>query len=327
MSAHHRTVLRRKLVDTPAQQSVKQANGAFGQVIAKTAQEFGLSLGLIRRQSQRVKSADLQAFFSQYAIFAHTLSTDGAHVFLCLDPIFASALIEVQTISFVTGTACMDRTPSITDRALISPFLVQLSDQSALADVLPQTEARPRFEEGAAALEIQLATGVYRVVQGTFRLQGSDLKMQVALGVQDATLKKTKPKRPAEPHPQMFDVRTEFDAVLFKRTMTLNALRALTEGDTIKFPKAALEQITLCPKGADEGPVGYLGKSNGLYAVSFPSENKADASDAMDIRLLAKTVDGAESTEEIDQYLSDLEGLVDNTDGSEGDPPEPVEIN
>ena len=125
----------------------------------------------------------------------------------------------------------------------------------------------------------------------------------------------------------MFDVRTEFDAVLFKRTMTLNALRALTEGDTIKFPKAALEQITLCPKGADEGPVGYLGKSNGLYAVSFPSENKADASDAMDIGLLAQTVDGSERSEEIDQYLSGLEGLVDNTDWSEGDPPEPVEIN
>ena len=70
----------------------------------------------------------------------------------------------MQTISFVTGTACVDRTPSITDRALISPFLDQLSDQSALADVLPQTEARPRFEEGAAALEIQLATGIYRVV-------------------------------------------------------------------------------------------------------------------------------------------------------------------
>ena len=115
MSAHHKTVLCRKLVETPAQQSVKQANGAFGQVIAKTAQEFRLSLGLIRRQSQRVKSADLTALFSQYAIFANTLSNDGAHVFLCPDPIFASALIEVQTISFVTGTACVDRTPPITD--------------------------------------------------------------------------------------------------------------------------------------------------------------------------------------------------------------------
>ena len=82
----------------------------------------------------------------------------------------------------------------------------------------------------------------------------------------------------------------------------------------------------LCPKGADEGPVGYLGKSNGLYAVSFPSENKADASDAIEIELLTQSIEDAESTEEIDQYLSDLEGLVDNTDGSEGDPPEPVEI-
>ena len=107
MSAHHKTVLRRKLVDTPAQESVEQANGAFGQVIAKTTQEFRLSLGLIRRQSQRVKSADLTAFFSQYAIFSHTLGNDGGHVFLCLDRIFASALIEVQTISFVTGTACV----------------------------------------------------------------------------------------------------------------------------------------------------------------------------------------------------------------------------
>jgi len=150
--------------------------------------------------------------------------------------------------------------------------------------------------------------------------------MQVALCIQNTTLKKAKPKHSVETHPQMFDVRAEFDAVLFKRTMTLNALRALSEADTIKFPKAALEQIMLCPQGADEGPVGYLGKSNGLYAVSFPSENKADASDAMEIELLAQSVEGVESAEEIDHYLSDLEGLVDNSDGSEGDPPEPVEI-
>ncbi|ERL98770.1 hypothetical protein HIMB11_00576 [Rhodobacteraceae bacterium HIMB11] len=301
MSAHHKTVLRRKLIDTPAQQSVKRANGAFGQVIAKAAQEFGVSLGLIRRQSQRVKSADLTAFFSQYAIFSHTLCNDGAHVFLCLDSIFASALI--------------------------SPFLDQLSDQCALTNVLPRTEARPRFEEGAAALEIQLATGVYRVVQGTFRLQGSDLKIQVALGLQDTILKKAKPKQPAEAHPQMFDVRAEFDAVLFKRNMTLIALRALSEGDTIKFLKAALEQIMLCPKWADDGPVGYWGKSNGLYAVSFPSENKANASDAMEIELLKQPIGDVEGAEEIDQYLCDLEGLFDNTDGSEGDPAEPDEIN
>ena len=53
------------------------------------------------------------------------------------------------------------------------------------------------------------------MVQGTFRLQGGDLKMQFASGVQDTTLKKPKSKHPAEPHPQMFDVRAEFDAVLF----------------------------------------------------------------------------------------------------------------
>ena len=109
--------------------------------------------------------------------------------------------------------------------------------------------------------------------------------------------------------------------------MTLNALRGLSQGDTIKFPKAALEEIMLCPKGADEGPVGYLGKANGMYAVSFPSENKADASDAMEIELLAQSLEDAESAEEIDQYLSDLEGMVDNNDGSEGDASEPVEIN
>jgi hypothetical protein len=46
----------------------------------------------------------------------------------------------------------------------------------------------------------------------------------------------------------------------------------------------------------------------------------------MEIELLAQSVDGAESAEEIDQCHSDLEGLAENTDGSEGDPPEPVEI-
>jgi flagellar motor switch/type III secretory pathway protein FliN len=68
-----------------------------------------------------------------------------------------------------------------------------------------------------------------------FRLQGSDLKMQVALGIQDSKLKIGQTETPAEPHPQMFDVRTEFDAVLFKRSMTLMHLRTLSEGDTIKF--------------------------------------------------------------------------------------------
>ena len=63
-----------------------------------------------------------------------------------------------------------------------------------------------------------------------------------------------------------------------------------------------------------------------MYAVSFPSENKADASDAMEIELLTQSIEEAESAEEIDQYLSDLEGIVDNTNGSEGDAPEPVEI-
>jgi hypothetical protein len=139
-------------------------------------------------------------------------------------------------------------------------------------------------------------------------------------------LKRAKPKQPAETHPQIFDVRAEFDAVLLKRTMTLNALSALSEGDMIKFSKAALEQIMLCPKGVDERPVGYLRKSNGFYAVSFPSESKADASDAMEIELLTQSIEDAKNTEDIDQYLPDLEGLVENTDGSEGDPPEPVEI-
>ena len=46
----------------------------------------------------------------------------------------------------------------------------------------------------------------------------------------------------------------------------------------------------------------------------------------MEIELLTQSIEDAESAEEIDQYLSDLEGLVDNTDGSEGDAPEPVEI-
>ena len=46
----------------------------------------------------------------------------------------------------------------------------------------------------------------------------------------------------------------------------------------------------------------------------------------MEIELLTQSIKDAESAEEFDQCLSDLEGLVDNNDGSEGDAPEPVEI-
>jgi hypothetical protein len=97
-----------------------------------------------------------------------------------------------------------------------------LAHQGALSDVLPKTKTRPHIEEGADAMEIHLKAGVYRVVQGTFRLQGSDLKMQIALGIKEMAAKSAKPKQPPETHPQMFDVRAEFDAVLFKRSMTLN---------------------------------------------------------------------------------------------------------
>ena len=328
MSAHHKTVLRRKLVDSSAQQSLTQSNGAFGQVIAKTAREFDLSLGLIRRQSQRVRSTDLHAVFSQYAIFSHAMSTEGNQIFLCLDPILASALIEVQTISFVSGTSCVDRSPSVTDRALIAPFLDQLAHQGALSDVLPKTKTRPHIEEGADAMEIHLKTGVYRVVQGTFRLQGSDLKMQIALGVKEMAAKSAKPKQPAETHPQMFDVRAEFDAVLFKRSMTLNELSTLSEGDLFKFPTSSLKQVMLCPKGTDEGPVGYLGKANGMFAVSFPAENIVEAKDTSPSHIPAldhKLEDNLEE-DDIDQYLSDIDVISEASGGPEPDGSEPAEL-
>ena len=46
----------------------------------------------------------------------------------------------------------------------------------------------------------------------------------------------------------------------------------------------------------------------------------------MEIELLNQPTGDVDSAEEIDQYHFDLEGVVDNTDGSEGDPPEPVKI-
>jgi flagellar motor switch protein FliM len=88
----------------------------------------------------------------------------------------------------------------------------------------------------------------------------------------------------------VFDVRTEFDAVFFKRSMTLSYLRTLSEGDTIKFQKTAFEKVKLCPKDSDEGSVGYLDKSNRFYAVPFPAENKAETADAMDIELLDQSI-------------------------------------
>jgi hypothetical protein len=51
--------------------------------------------------------------------------------------------------------------------------------------------------------------------------------------------------------------------------MTLNALRALSEGDTIKFLKAALEQIMLCPKGQMKGQWGIW--ENQMDCASYRS--------------------------------------------------------
>lgn len=318
MSAHHHTILRRKLVDSSAQRSLKQANGAFGQVISKIAKEFELSLGLIRRQSQRVKSTDLGTLFSPFSIFAHTLSVEDAPVFICLDPIMASALIEMQTISFVSGRACVDRKPSITDRALIAPFLDHLLHQCAPADILPKITDRPKFEENAQELEIQMESGVYRVIHGTFRLQGSDLKMQIALGVKEASIQKEASRTHADPHPQMFDVRTEFDAVLFRRSMSLSALDTLAVGDTITFPRTTLERVTLCPKGLNTGPTGHLGKSNGLFAVSFPNEAGQDDDQAIqtDRELIAAATQENADAENFDDYLSGLEQNIEAEDWS-----------
>jgi len=67
--------------------------------------------------------------------------------------------------------------------------------------------------------------------------------------------------------------------------MTLNKLRALSEGYSIRFYKAALEQIMLRPKGADEEPLGNFRKSSGLCVVSLPVKNKAKTTDAMDNQL------------------------------------------
>ena len=155
------------------------------------------------------------------------------------------------------------------------------------------------------------------MVQGTFRLQGSDLKMQIALGVKEMAAKSSKPNQPPETHPQMFDVRAEFDAVLFKRSLTLNELSTLSEGDLFKFHMSSLKQVMLCPKGTDEGPVGHLGKANGMFAVSFPAENTVEEKDISpsQIPVLNQKLKNNLEEDDIDQYLSKIDVISEASGG------------
>jgi hypothetical protein len=152
--------------------------------------------------------------------------------------------------------------------------------------------------------------------------------MQIALGIKEMAAKSAKPKQPPETHPQMFDVRAEFDAVLFKRSMTLNELSTLSEGDLFKFPMSSLKQVMLCPKGTDEGPVGYLGKANRMFAVSFPAENIVEAKEISPPHIPAlnhKLEDNLEG-DDIDQYLSEIDVISEASGGPEPDGSEPAEL-
>ena len=91
---------------------------------------------------------------------------------------------------------------------------------------------------------------------------------------------------------------------------------------------SSLKQIMLCPKGTDEGLVGYLGKANGMFAVSFPAENfveEKDTSPSHIPELNQKLEDNLEG-DDIEQYLSEIDVIPEASGEPEPGVSEPVEL-
>lgn len=291
---------RRNQAQAAQQQASVQA--ALSQAFGRMCAGYPGLHGTVVEMSRRIVSLAELVDMTDPGMFLALL--DGPEeamgmVWLCPDAL--AALVEAQTTGQVTPPVARDGTPRMptrTDAALMSPmvdaFLRHATERCA---DLPEGTDFNGFRYGSF-LDDRRPIGVvlddmdYTLIQLTVSIAQGTVTGRWTLVLPcpaPVTLQDDGDDWDTRMASAVENCPTELDAVLCRVTLTLKEALALSRGDVLHIPDAALETLGLAAKGGDVVATGRLGQARGFRAVRLTADPyvsiRGDARSAPTLRL------------------------------------------
>ncbi|MFT4150407.1 MAG: FliM/FliN family flagellar motor C-terminal domain-containing protein [Paracoccaceae bacterium] len=293
-------VIRRKVAAAtpPAAEGSPGADRGWRLALARAARDV-LKLGLeVRGLSlDRMSLAELLELPEERSLLAVVEGPDEGLGLMALSPPVLAAMVEVQTLGRVLPVPPAARRPTRTDAAMIAPAIdaalsgleIALAEE---ADLIWAGGFRyASFLDDARPLGLLLDDTGYRVLRAEVSLAEGARTGGVLLAL-PAEGRGPRPARIAPPAAdagpafaralaaQVADAGCVLQAVLARLSMPLSQVMALSAGEFLPLPAAALDRIGFEGVDARRLAEGKLGQNRGMRAVRLTPPVEVEAQGA-----------------------------------------------
>jgi flagellar motor switch protein FliM len=295
-------VLRRKLAgkgnDAAVSGGGPGADRGWRLSLARAARDgMGLALDVSRQSISRHSLAELIELLADQSLIVilDEDQGDGLGLLVMAPPVLAG-LTEMLTMGRITPAPSPARKPTRTDAAMVSDLIdaALTGLEAVLAGEADHTWAKgyryASFLDDPRPLSLLLDELPYRVIRAEVQLAGGAKSGEVLLALPDE--RRAARQQSALPQPQdaarvaafaqdlsaqVDAVECRLDAVLARIKLPLARIMALTAGEVLPLPTAALDRI--CLEGIDTVALaeGKLGQHRGMRAVRLSTQAASSA--------------------------------------------------
>ena len=227
--------------------------------------------------------SDLREELEGFGLLGSLAARGWTPGFMGLTSLGLSNLIEFQTIGQAWSTSTQARKATLTEAALIAPFIdrtfkrLESSEQAADYQQWISTIYFSDLMTDVDALMTQVDNGDFICFKINFSVQDIPETCQLILGFNtDLFREEEYVAEPSAPEPrfnyQFLNLEIEFTALLHRFKLSSEEIRALSVGDVLTIPLEAFQNIELVGKGGGQPIKAILGKAGAYRAVKTVSQ-------------------------------------------------------
>ena len=213
--------------------------------------------------------------------------------FAALNSLGLSQLIEFQTLGQAWTTTASLKKATLTEAALIAPFLDKTFKRLAAPENSETTEhwmSTLHFSDlldDVYALSSQMDNQEFIGFEINFSIQETQEPCRLVLGFSIDSLVEEEPNEQIEKPQDRFNqqylgLQVEFQAILHQFQLTVEDINTLAINDTIKLPSDVLNEVKLVSKFGGPPLSGQMGRTGGFRAVQVSvNQNKNPVKDTI----------------------------------------------
>ncbi|MEM9343367.1 MAG: FliM/FliN family flagellar motor switch protein [Pseudomonadota bacterium] len=266
------TVLKRML--KPAQGGGGPVREVWTKVVPKVSDKLAGLVAAVSEVSEGQTTLDeIVEGWDEKALYLVLSQGSGPDGFAIVDPVLLTGVIEILTTGSIGTGEVSGRPPTAVDAALaahvVNAWVYAVEAEAGTSKGL-RASGPPVPEARTASLTY--APGVYRELAVTVDLAEGSRLGTVRLLVPEAAAVEVMPDDAGTKRGAVHAVEVKLEVVLCQKTVSLEWIRGLTPGTTLKLPISALGDARLRAKDGRPVARGRLGQKNGMKALRIADE-------------------------------------------------------